>query len=80
TAAATAQQCGRETLECQSWPWLRASLHCRARLMSTFSYAGRMVGERPLPVEGGLPVPLPLVTDLDGDGKNEVVVLADGGM
>ncbi|CAN0448153.1 unnamed protein product, partial [Ectocarpus sp. 12 AP-2014] len=39
-----------------------------------------MVGERPLPVEGGLPVPLPLVTDLDGDGKNEVVVLADGGM
>ncbi|CBN74487.1 aldehyde dehydrogenase, putative [Ectocarpus siliculosus] len=39
-----------------------------------------MGGERPLPVEGGLPVPLPLVTDLDGDGKNEVVVLADGGM
>lgn len=39
-----------------------------------------MVGERPFPVEGGLPVPLPLVTDLDGDGKNEVVVLADGGM
>ncbi|CAM9885048.1 unnamed protein product [Ectocarpus sp. 6 AP-2014] len=39
-----------------------------------------MVGERPLPVEGGLPVPLPLVTDLDGDGKNEVVALADGGM
>ena len=25
-------------------------------------------------------MPLPLVTDLDGDGKNEVVVLADGGM
>eukprot|EP00752_Nemacystus_decipiens_P004113 g3763.t1 len=38
------------------------------------------VGERPLPREGNLPVPLPLVTDLDGDGKNEVVVLADGGM
>lgn len=39
-----------------------------------------MVGERPLPRQGNLPVPLPLVTDLDGDGKNEVVVLADGGM
>ena len=24
-------------------------------------------------------MPLPLVTDVDGDGKNEVVVLADGG-
>lgn len=24
-------------------------------------------------------MPLPIVTDLDGDGKNEVVVLADGG-
>ena len=36
-----------------------------------------MVGE--LPREGNLPVPLPLVTDLDGDGRNEVVLLANGG-
>ncbi|CAM9996371.1 unnamed protein product, partial [Pylaiella littoralis] len=39
-----------------------------------------MVGERPLSREGNLPVPLPLVTDLDGDGEMEVVVLTDGGM
>ncbi|CAM9930767.1 unnamed protein product, partial [Scytosiphon promiscuus] len=40
-----------------------------------------MVGERPLSTDGAnLPVPTPLVTDLDGDGKNEVVLLADGGM
>ncbi|CAM9454114.1 unnamed protein product, partial [Hapterophycus canaliculatus] len=38
-------------------------------------------GERPLSKGGAnLPVPVPLVTDLDGDGNNEVVVLADGGM
>lgn len=26
-----------------------------------------------------VPVPLPLVTDLDGDGKNEIITLAQGG-
>lgn len=42
-------------------------------------FSGRTVQEKQRPRGTSLPVPLPLVTDLDGDGKNEVVVLADGG-
>lgn len=42
--------------------------------------AHRIIGERTRPRGGvALPVPLPLITDLDGDGRNEVIVLSDGG-
>lgn len=43
----------------------------------------RLVGTTRHDLSGGpgllLPIPLPLVTDLDGDGKAEVVMLMDGG-
>lgn len=40
---------------------------------------GSPVSKTVLEQEDAVPVPLPLVTDLDGDGQNEVLTLVEGG-